>query len=244
MIAAQRLERRNVDHQAAPRPEHPEHLGDRVALRLLVQGIQDVERRDEIERPGGEWQACRRGAREAALAAGVGVPQAGPREVDPRRAAIAPEQRQVIARAAPAIEDLHAAAGGIRRISNDRLDELSKAAEPEMIALGARGGLEETVHRGKLGNEKILHCAEELADETFRARVRRDRTHCRSRRERVREEETGACTGASSRGPGARADNAARAAAAPAASGTGARAHTDRGRDLREEDARAAQYRK
>jgi hypothetical protein len=59
---------------------------------------------------------------------------------------LAAQQRQVVARAAPAVEREQGArgAGGF---GEQRLDETAEPAEPEVIALGARRGFEQSIHR-------------------------------------------------------------------------------------------------
>ena len=44
---------------------------------------------------------------------------------------------------------------------DQRFDEPAEAAEPEVIALGARGGLEKTIHRDKLERVNSTLCAQE-----------------------------------------------------------------------------------
>ena len=102
-------------------------------------------------------------------------------------------------------------------VGDERFDESTKAAEPEMIAFGARRRLEETDHRGNLGG-KILHGVEEISDEKFCQSVGGDSSGRCSGRERVREEEACDGTRASSsctHSGGHDSDTAATTAAAP-----------------------------
>src|SRR6185437_2202267 len=89
------------------------------------------------------------------LAAASRELQAGPRQIDAVGAAIAPQPREVVSGAAPAIEDVErrfvGGSGG-----DEWFDESTEAAEPEMITFDARGRLEEPDHRGNLGRQ-ILH---------------------------------------------------------------------------------------
>ena len=54
--------------------------------------------------------------------------------------------RQVVAGAAAAVED-RGVGPAANRLGEKRGDEPPEAAEPEMVALGARGGFEKSVHR-------------------------------------------------------------------------------------------------
>ena len=126
-----------------PRFQHPEHLADRVPLDVVRKRIDHVERRHQVEPGGGEGEPGRRGPGDLALPLGPRVLKSGPCQVDTVSTAVFPEHGQVVPGAAAAIKDLGTdpLADPSDGAGNQRFDEPAEAAEPEVIALGACGGL-------------------------------------------------------------------------------------------------------
>ena len=145
MVAFEKIQRRDVDDDLSSWPQHPIHLIERSALHFVVEGVEDVERGDQIELTRREGQLRRRGAGDERLAVVPGVGQSAPRDVDAAGAAVPAKHRQVVAGAAAAIEDqrIGDAGGGP---DEQRRDEAAKTLEPEVSTLGARGGFEQSVH--------------------------------------------------------------------------------------------------
>ena len=144
VIPSEKVERCDVDDEPAARFEHARHFGDCLSLGRVIERVEHVERRHQIEPLRGERQVRRRRARREALAPLPRELQPGPREIDSVRATVAAQPREIVARAATAIEDVEGrSAGGV---GNERFNESTEPAEPEMIALGARRRLEEPAH--------------------------------------------------------------------------------------------------
>jgi len=148
MVPLERFQRGHVDDHRTARLEHAVHLGDRRALDGIGQRIENVERRHESEPRVRKRQLRHGGARDRFGAVLPGVLKSGPCEVDTVCGAVSAEHREVVPGAAAAVENAGAASGCGTR--DEWFDESAEAAEPEMVALRARGGLEETIHRDKL----------------------------------------------------------------------------------------------
>ena len=154
MIAAKRIERGGIDDDVAAGLEHPEHLANRRALDVVVERVNDIERRDQIEPRAAEGEGGGRRPRDFSLAASVRDLQTRPRQVDTIGAPELPQQGQVVTGAAAAVENLRGRAaagpglGFFHGPRDERPDEPPEATEPEMIAFRARGRFEETFHTG------------------------------------------------------------------------------------------------
>ena len=75
------------------------------------------------------------------LTALAGELESCPGQIDADRTTVAPQPGEIVTGAASAIENTaRVAASGV---GNKRFDESTEAAEPEMIAFGARGRLQE-----------------------------------------------------------------------------------------------------
>src|SRR5262249_42623422 len=76
------------------------------------------------------------------------VLKSGPSQVHTLCGAVSPQHHGVGSGPASAVEDPRSAAACGTR--DERFDESAEAAEPEVDAFGARSGLEQSIHRGKL----------------------------------------------------------------------------------------------
>ena len=139
MVAAQDIHRRDVDQGAPARPRDAEHLRDRRLFVGLLQGIQDVERRDEVEHAAGKGRGRHRGPGQPTAIQLASDVKSDLGTVETVRRAIPLEQREVGARAAAAIEDTRPdpAAQGL---VDQGPDEPAEAAKPEMTLFRARRG--------------------------------------------------------------------------------------------------------
>ena len=72
MIAFEKIQRRDVDDDLSSWPQHPIHLIERSALHFVVEGVEDVERGNQIELTRREGQLRRRGAGDEASRRGDG----------------------------------------------------------------------------------------------------------------------------------------------------------------------------
>ena len=123
------------------------HLFERVALDLVVERVEDIKRGDEIEDGVGEGQTRRRRARNLTLAAGPAVGEAAPGDVYPDGATVLAQQPQVVTSAAAAVQREQRTSGAARHLLDQRADEPTKSAEPEVVALGSRRRFEPTIHQ-------------------------------------------------------------------------------------------------
>src|SRR5581483_8445621 len=146
MIAPERFHRRNVDQRMASGPEQPIHLNERGPFDRLRQGVQDVERRHEIERRVGERGGGDRRPDQPRAASGATELQAGGGQVEAGRAAEALQPVEICAGAAAAVEDLHAAAAA-DGAPRDGERKRAESAEPEVARFGSRGRAQEMLHR-------------------------------------------------------------------------------------------------
>ena len=95
---------------------------------------------DQVESRVGKGELRGRGPRHPALPLGARVLKSGPCQVDTVSTAVFPEHMQVVPGTAAAVQDDGTDPTG--SIGDQRFDEPPEAAEPEVVALGARGGLE------------------------------------------------------------------------------------------------------
>jgi hypothetical protein len=146
MVAAQRVHRRDVDDRVPARLQHAMHFGDRGALILVLERINDVERRDEVEGAGWERHGGHAGSRHPRHPRLSRDRQADRGEIEAERAAEAIEPCEVGARSAAAVEDGRIRSSS-RRAPDQRHDEGPQAAEPEMASLGQRGTAQQVLHR-------------------------------------------------------------------------------------------------
>src|SRR5207237_3401320 len=119
--------------------------GDRAALVRVLEGIEHVERRDDVECAARKRRRRDARAREMAASFVASDAQAGGAEIEPVRAAERAEPLEVCAGAAPAVEDERrdsARGGG----PDERGDERAKAAEPEVPRLRSRGRAQQMFH--------------------------------------------------------------------------------------------------
>ena len=105
VVAGENFQRRNVDQDLSPGPQHPIHLIERLSLDLVLERVQHVERGDQVELAGRKRQARGGRASDTALAAFARVREAAPGEVDAPGPSELPEHLQVMAGAASAVED-------------------------------------------------------------------------------------------------------------------------------------------
>jgi hypothetical protein len=75
----------------------------------------------------------------------VGIGQTAERDIDADGSSVRPEHSQVVPRAAPAVEDAKLVPA-CRGQLEQRRDEASKSAEPEMVALSAGSFFEQSIH--------------------------------------------------------------------------------------------------
>jgi hypothetical protein len=122
------------------RGEHAKHLGQRGLFVPVVQRVNDVEGGDDVEGPALKGKAGRGGLGDRALAALVRVGEAGPGQIDAGSTPVAAQHAQVVPGSASAVENLRRL-DAARRVLHERRHEPPQPAEPEVIALGARGCL-------------------------------------------------------------------------------------------------------
>ena len=145
VVTAQDRHRGDIDDRHAAGDEHPVHLGDCRAFRVIRQQIEDVERRCDVHAGGREGQRRRRGLCDAALAGDARRGQPAPREIEAEGRAVLAEQLEVPSRAASAVEQTRRGSSGDGR-GQQRRHESTEATEPEVIALDRARRGEQTVH--------------------------------------------------------------------------------------------------
>jgi hypothetical protein len=111
-------------------------------------GIQDVERRHQVERCGREGGRGDAGAGEQRATGHPAQAKPGFRDVEAVGAADLIQERQVGAGAAAAVEQAsHASVAGLcGRMPQERIDERTKASKPEMTRFSVRGRAQKMVH--------------------------------------------------------------------------------------------------
>ena len=142
MVAGEHFYCGNVDDDLSSWPQHPIHLIECVPLHLVVEGVEHVERGDEVELAGRERQSSRGCTGDAHFAEAASVGESTPGDVDPAGAAVAAQHREVVSGAAAAVEDERIAAAGSGALEQ-RLDEPTESVEPEVIPFGAGRGFEQ-----------------------------------------------------------------------------------------------------
>ena len=145
MVAAQDFHGRDIDQGITSGTDQPIHFVDCGALYRLLEGMQDVERGDDIERVAGErngGDGCAGKAGPPELPADL---KPGRREIEAECASVVPEQFEVGAGAASAIEQqrLRNASCGL---AQQRRDEQTKPIEPEMVRFGERRRAQQVIH--------------------------------------------------------------------------------------------------
>ncbi len=122
------------------------HLRQRGPLICILERVQHIERRHNVERAG--WKRRRRhaGARQAYSSHLAADRKACRGQVEPECGSKPAEQREIRAGAAAAIQNpwIRTIGGGV---PEEGRDERAEAAKPEMTRLGARGGAQQVLHR-------------------------------------------------------------------------------------------------
>ena len=147
VVASKPRKRRHIEYEVTSGPHHPIHLSESRSRVPVVEGVDDVEGRHDVERRVGERQGCGGGLGDSPLVVLVRVGETAEGQVDPEGPAEPAEHLQVVAGAASAVEDARVVAiDGSGGLLEERTHETAEAAEPEMIALGARGHFEKSIH--------------------------------------------------------------------------------------------------
>ena len=145
MVPAQDLHGRDIDEGISSGTDQPIHFVYCGALYRLLEGIQDVERGDDIERVAGKGN----GGDGRAGKAGSPEPPAdlkpGRREIEAECASVAPEQFEVGAGAASAIEQQRPC-DAPRGLAQQRRHEKTKPVEPEVARFGERRRAQQVIH--------------------------------------------------------------------------------------------------
>src|SRR4029077_2035214 len=145
MVTAQDVHGRDVDHRMSARARHAEHLRQRRVLIVVAEGVEHVERRDQVERLTGEWRGGDRGAHQPAAAPRSADLQTGGRHVESVSRTKFCKEGQVGTGPATTVKNADAC-GASERPAKERCDEPSEAAKPEMTRFGARCGAQQIVH--------------------------------------------------------------------------------------------------
>ena len=115
VVAAQRLERRDVHHEVPAGCQDPVELGEHLSPDVGHEALQDVEARDHVEGVVAKRHLHDAGLCEPLRAVVLGELQPGPRQVETVRGAVLREHRQVDAGTAAAVEQPPSAGGPRRR---------------------------------------------------------------------------------------------------------------------------------
>ena len=145
MIAAEQFHGRHVHQGITSGPDQPIHLVNCGALDRLLEGIQDIERGDHIERLTGKRNGGDRRAGEAGTSELPADLQASRREIEAKGVSVAAEQFDVGARAASTIEQ-HRPGDASCGLAEQRRHEKTKPLEPEMARFGERRRAQQVIH--------------------------------------------------------------------------------------------------
>ena len=145
VIAPQHLHGGHVDQQPRTRACHTVHFADSGVFDRVRQGIQDVERTDDIKRAARERNRPDGRTGQARASGFFPERKAACGEVEAECASVVPEQFEVGAGAASAIEQqrLRNASCGL---AQQRRDEQTKPIEPEMVRFGERRRAQQVIH--------------------------------------------------------------------------------------------------
>jgi hypothetical protein len=156
MVAPEPRQRGHVQDEVTSGAHHPIHLFERRPGAPVVERIDDVEGRDDVEDAVAEGQGRRRSLGGEALAVPLRVGQAAVGEVDAERRTVTAQHAEVVSGAAAAVEEPQPlAAERAGRLVEQRRDEAAEPVEPEMFALGARGHFEKSIHVYNRRNKKF-----------------------------------------------------------------------------------------
>src|SRR5262249_3218198 len=120
----------------------------------LFERIQHIKGGDEVEgirREGNRRHGGARETRPAGLAADF---QPDGRQIEAESAPVLSKEYQVVAGAAPAVEDQRSAAA-FGRLTEQRCDEQSEATKPEMSRFSARRRAQQMLHRRNCSVSRI-----------------------------------------------------------------------------------------
>jgi peptidoglycan-associated lipoprotein len=148
MVAAEPGQRGDIQHEVTSRPHHPIHLLEGGGSSMVVERVDDVERRHDVEDAVGKRERRGRGLSDRPLAVRAGVGQAAVSQIDAERATVAAQQPKVVAGSAPAIQDARvtSALERCRRVFEEGTNEAAEAMKPKMLALGAGRHFEKSIH--------------------------------------------------------------------------------------------------
>src|SRR5262245_13780689 len=145
MIPFQEVHGGDVDDEAAAGLQDAAHFPKRSGFRRIVQSINNVERWNEVEKCVRKREVRRGGLGDSPFSSTLRKREPGPCQVDSDRGTILSKQLEIVAGAASAIEDRRCLAAAYR-VGEQRCHEAPESTEPEMILLGERGGLQESIH--------------------------------------------------------------------------------------------------
>jgi hypothetical protein len=145
VVTPQDLHRRHIDQGVSAGPEQPIHFRDGCSFVPVLEGIEDVKRRDQVERRAREGRRGDRRAREPRASGLAAKAQTDGGQVKAVGSAESGEQIDVGAGAAAAIDKARVAPLADRTLQKGGY-EGSQAAEPEVTRLGARGGAQQMLH--------------------------------------------------------------------------------------------------
>ena len=145
MVASQHLHGGDIDQQPTARPGHAVHFANRRLLDRVRQGIQYVEGSDDIEGGIGKGNRCDRRACRAYASGGASQFQTARGEIEAEGSPELPEKFQIIAGAAPAVEQLEVGPATSRALE-EWPDEEPKATKPEMALFSGGCRSQQVVH--------------------------------------------------------------------------------------------------
>jgi hypothetical protein len=154
MITSERLHCGDVDDDKPARLGNSKHFGDGGVFVNRFEGIQHIERGDDIKGIGRKGDSRDTGAREPRASRLPADFETNGRQIEAVGAPELFKERQVIAGAAATIEDQGADAV-FGRLTEQRRDEQSEAPKPEMSRFGTRGCAQQMLHRRNCSVSRI-----------------------------------------------------------------------------------------
>ena len=142
MIAAQRLEGGQRDHDDTTGSDDPGHLSD--GGNVTLDTLQDVERRRDIKRSGRQ-RNTRDITANHRCPASAGAHEPGRAEIETDGRSVRTQQLQVVSSATSAVDQAQPSPA-LRNVGDHRCDEFAEASKPEMGRFGATRQLEQVVH--------------------------------------------------------------------------------------------------
>ena len=147
MIASEPRKCRDIEQKVTSGPHHPIHLIERCRGAAVVERVDDVEGRHDVELAVGEGQCGRGRLGDRSFAFALRVGETAVSQVDAGRFAEAPQHAEVVPRAAAAIENPRVASfDRARGFFEQGPHETTETMKPKVLALGARRHFEKSIH--------------------------------------------------------------------------------------------------